>query len=118
MSKILIIVIIFISLFEAVQAQKGTKSISAGPLISFPLDKYVYQSCLKPGAGLEAVGQYNFSNKSALLLQISIASYAIRREIINYCEGSRASISSLKGGYRYQFANYLFYIRNRKAFCC
>lgn len=109
MTKTVIIVMIFISLLESVQAQKGEKSISLGPLISFPLDRYIYPRCLKSGVGLEAIGQYNFSNKSALLLQTILASYGIRRESINYCEVPRSSISSLKGGYRYQFANTGFF---------
>ena len=78
-------------------------------MISFPLRKFGYQSYLKTGAGLEAIGQYNFSNKSALLLQITFASYRIRDGLSPY-PGNLLQLLSLKGGYRYQFGASGFFI--------
>ncbi len=95
MSKTVIFAIVFVSLFGAVQAQKGAKSISIGPVISFPLRTYAYSRQLPTGVGLEAIGQYNFSNRSAALLQIDYTSH--RR--------FRMKIFSLAGGYRYQFGS-------------
>src|SRR5690349_9794835 len=98
MIKRLILVMFVVPLFEGVQAQKGEKSISAGPLISFPLSTSMYQNHLKIGAGLELTGQYNTSNKSALLLQISFTSFGVKQQAPYFFTNS-IRIISVKGGY-------------------
>jgi hypothetical protein len=73
MRKGLISLILLVSLFENVRAQKGHKSISAGPLISFPLESHELDS-YKTGIGLEITGQYYLASRSSLLLQIGLTS--------------------------------------------
>src|SRR5690349_2832853 len=99
MVKRLIFLTCFLSFFKGVEAQKGEKSISAGPLISFPFRTSGMESDLKTGAGLEATGQYNISNKSALLVQTSFTYFGIKKGINTFAESIR--LISLKGGYKY-----------------
>lgn len=98
MRKTLSIAIIFICILENIQAQKGEKSISVGPLISFPLDNTTPK--FLTGLGLEVIGQYNFSKKSAILLQTSLAFYGVD-DRLGY-QMFHSQIFSLKGGYKYQ----------------
>ena len=106
MNKKIIIAIIFTSFTAAVSAQKGETSISAGPLFSFPISNR-FQNDLSLGVGVEATLQYNLSQKSALLLQLDLASYSLMNRAISH--DSRLSLLSIKGGYRYQFINSAFY---------
>ena len=107
MIKGLTIIIIFVSLFEGIQAQKGDKSISAGPLISFPLENNKIPG-FKTGLGIEATGQYNISNKSAMLLQAGLTSFG-RKQVINNFEKGLLLIS-LKGGYKCNIGSSGFFI--------
>ncbi len=75
MSKTVIIVMIFISLFEAVQAQKGEKSISAGLFLSTPGRGYSYFFDYRLNIGLEVSGQSNFTNKSSILIQSQLFTF-------------------------------------------
>ena len=105
MKKQAIIIAILSILIEFAQGQKGEKSIAAGPLISFPLGI----SDLKTGLGLEAVGQYNFSDRSALLLKTTLASWGYKSSAT--IDGThRLTFLTLQGGYRYRFGNSGFYI--------
>ncbi|MBE7172787.1 MAG: hypothetical protein INR73_19585 [Williamsia sp.] len=97
--------------FLAGRAQKGAKSIAAGPLISFPLatESGGGRSNLNPGFGLEAVGQYNLSDKSALLLKATLASWGYKY-IFNPYGAKRLTLLTLQGGYKYQFGSSGFFI--------
>ncbi len=107
MQKRIITAIVFSSFFITVHAQKGETSIAAGPLLSLPLNSYSYQNDLNIGIGLEATAQYSVSQKSALLLQLGLASYSLMNAAIGY--GTRVSLFSFKGGYRYWFQGSGFY---------
>lgn len=108
MSRRAVMIMIFIGLFESVGAQKNEKSISAGPLVSFPLDKHVIPA-YRTGPGLEVMGQYNISDKSALLLQTVLASYGSTNGITGY-RMNGISLFSLKGGYKYRFSPSGYYL--------
>ncbi len=99
MSKTITVVIIFITLFEAVYAQKGDKSISAGPFLSLPSRGYGYNFNYSSGKGLEINGQSNFTNRSSKLIQSQLSFFSPYAGIKNL------TLISLKGGYRYQFGN-------------
>ena len=104
-----ILILLFTALFGAAQAQKGEKSIAAGPLISFPLELEGTTGDLKPGLGIETIGQYNFSKKSALLLKMTFASWGIKNEAYGY-ETKRLNFLTFQGGYQYQFGSSGFFI--------
>lgn len=97
MSKKTLILILVVSLVKVAAAQKGEKSISAGPFLSFPQKLYGYP---KVGLGLEVGGQYNFTNHSSLLLQSQLYSYSRKQYYYD-----NLTFLSLKGGYRFQFNN-------------
>ena len=107
MKKRVVFTLILVGLFGVAQTQKGEKSIAAGPLISFPIGSDGFPSILKTGVGLEAIGQYNFSNSSALQLKTTLTSWRYKYRI-----GSprRLTLLSLQGGYRYQFGTSGFFI--------
>ncbi len=107
MNKILI-TIIFSFLLFTVYAQKGEKSISAGPFISYPFNTFGYRRRLSTGLGLEATGHYNLSNKSALLLRMGWTFY---HQEYGYNDPVRSSITLFlfAGGYQYQFGNSGFF---------
>ena len=107
MKKRVTFTLILVGLFGVAQAQKGEKSIAAGPLISFPLGSDGFPSMLKTGGGLEAIGQYNFSNRSALQLKATLTSW--RHKERNY-DTRKLTFLSLQGGYRYQFGTSGFFI--------
>jgi len=104
----LIFVLLLFTFLTNAQAQKGAKSIAAGPLLSFPIRLYNLDFSLRPGVGVEAIGQYYFTNKSSLLLQTSLASFHGRNPYRDYRE-QRLSIFSLSGGYQYQLSNTGFF---------
>ena len=115
--RIIIFILLLIGLFEAVQAQKDQISIAAGPLLSFPLksNSRTGKSYLNTGVGLEGIGQYNFSEKSALLLKTGLASWAYKdREITDsvlaHYGNKRLTLLSIQGGYRYQIGTSGFFI--------
>ncbi len=99
MSKTVITVIIFVSLFEAVQAQKGDRSISAGLFLSVPSRGYGYSFDYRSSIGLEVGGQSNFTNKSSILAQSQLSTFTPNAGINNL------TLISLKGGYRYRFGS-------------
>src|SRR5688500_19934747 len=98
-AKNITIVINFLCLCGAVWSQKGETSIASGPVISFPLKSYEYPSYLKTGAGLELVGQHNFSNRSSFLTDLGWAFYRVRPQPDSY-EIDDRSIFSSKLGYK------------------
>ena len=100
MRKGLISLLLLVSLFESVRAQKGHTSISAGSLISFPLEPYGYY---KTGVGLEITGQYYLASRSSLLLQIGLTSLGAHYE-------ESLTILSLKGGYKYDIGASGFFV--------
>lgn len=107
--RIQIIFVLLLFTFSGnAQAQKGTKSIAAGPLVSFPTGLYRSDFSLKPGVGVEAIGQYHFSNRSSVLLQTSLASFPGRNPYRGYIK-QRLSLFSLSGGYQYQLSNTGFF---------
>jgi hypothetical protein len=97
MNKMAIIVMIFVSLPGTVQAQKGAKSISAGPFLSLPIRGYGYFFNYNSAIGLEISAQSNFTNRSSVQLQSQFSSYKPREGISNL------TLLSLKGGYEYKF---------------
>lgn len=103
---IIIIVVNIVGLFQAAQAQKKETSISAGLFISFPSGRHRYFSSeyFYNTVGLEISGQYNFTNKSAAVIQSQLANYNTKAGLENL------TLFSIKGGYRYQFTNSGFYV--------
>ena len=105
MRKGLISLLLLVSLFESVRAQKGYKSISAGPLISFPLQSHEL-AIYKTGIGLEITGQYYLASRSSLLLQIGYTSLGAKPG--SYQENLK--LISLKGGYKYDIGPSGFFV--------
>ena len=105
MHKRLLFIINYLSLFGVAWAQKGEKSISAGILLAFPASEQVGNNYINPGTGVgvEGIGQYNFTNKSSILLQLQLTHYGS-----TYIYRGFTGLS-LKGGYRYQLPNSGFY---------
>ena len=99
-----------------IQAQKGAISIAAGPLISIPVGlNDTGKPNLKPGAGLVIIGQYNLSDKGALLLQTSLAAYGNSHLLLNYT-GQTIFISSIYGGYKYGLGSAGYFINGLAGF--
>lgn len=109
MRKRILLFLLIVGLLEDAHAQKGEKSIAVGPLISFPLGLESGITDLKPGPGAEIIGQYNLSNKSAVLLKTTLTSFAYK-EVRSSMGGQRFSLLSLQGGYRYQFGASGFFV--------
>jgi hypothetical protein len=109
MAKTIFFLFLLSGVFEAAYAQKGEKAVAAGPLISFPLGLESRTSGFKIGVGAEIIGQYNVSNKSALLLKTGLTSWAYKESVSNYY-AKRLSLLTLQGGYRYQFSTSGFFI--------
>jgi hypothetical protein len=110
MRKTTIILLLVSVVFAKAEAQKGEKSLAAGLLISFPENRniiYMDNRSLNTGVGLEGIGQYNFTQKSAALLQLQLTRFSGQ---VYYNQFSSSFIGlSLKGGYRYQFTTSGFY---------
>src|SRR4051794_27905613 len=102
MQKGLIFLLLLVILIQSVRAQKGHKSISGGPLISFPLQTPEL-AAYKTGIGLEITGQYYLASRSSLLLQIGLTSLGAKY-------GESLTILSLKGGYKYDIGPSGFFI--------
>jgi hypothetical protein len=105
--KRIIFIILFVGLSGGVWAQKGDKSISAGPFISFPTANHLIPD-YTTGVGIEATGQYNTSNRSAVLLQAGLTSLRIKQAYNIY--NNNLTIASLKGGYKYDISSSGFFI--------
>ena len=104
MQKQLIFLILVLSFFNVAEAQEGETTVSAGPLLSFPLDERNFSTQLNTGVGVEIIGQYNFSDRSSFILQTNWASYGTKpKEGMDTGTHSRKTIFSLRAGYRYQF---------------
>ena len=110
MSKTIICLLSFIMLWGKSEAQKGDKSIAAGVLVALPVsDPYSPYESWNTGFGIEGIGQYNFSNKSSLLLQFQAIYFSSQQ---NYAPSSFSTsiiTLALKGGYRYDFTPNGFY---------
>ena len=109
MRKGLVFIVLLKGLLGVAHAQKEEKSIAAGPLISFPLGFETGTTDFKTGLGAEIIGQYNFSEKSALLLKMTLASWGIKDGAFGY-ETNRLNFLTLQGGYNYQFGTSGFFI--------
>jgi hypothetical protein len=109
MRKGVLFLLVLSGLSGTAHAQKGEKSIAAGPLISFPLALGYSGSRLKIGPGAEVIGQYNFSNRSAFLLKSTLTSWAYNQLPSAY-DANRFSLLAFQGGYRYQFGNSGFFM--------
>ena len=107
--KTVLFLFLFSGIFEVVQAQKGEKIIIAGPLISFPLGLESGTSNINPGIGVELIGQWNISNRSALLLKTTLASWGYKEHITAY-DANRFSLLTFQAGYRYQFGIAGFFV--------
>jgi hypothetical protein len=110
MNKTIITLLLVAGFFGKASAQKGDKSLAAGLLIAIPqaADYYQYEAW-NTSAGAEAIGQYNFSNKSAVLLQLQVIHFA-GHENYGFSDYPVDFTSiSLKGGYRYDFTKSGFY---------
>jgi len=111
-SKCSFFILLFLCLCVIAQAQKGDKSLAAGPLLSFPAATESRSSIsdLKPGIGLEVLGQYNFSHKSALLLKSTLASWKYKTSLpANRYD--RLNFLTLQVGYQYQVHPSGFFIQ-------
>ncbi len=110
MRKRILLLLHITGLLGTAHAQKDEKSIAAGLLISIPAGADGSRSYLKPGIGLEALGQYNFSNRSAVLLKTTLVSWAYQDRIVNYWETKRDSYLTIHAGYGYRFGGSNFFI--------
>jgi hypothetical protein len=97
-----LIVILFVSVIGAAQAQKGDISISGGPVVSFTSYNYGQSHHSAVGAGIEVKGQYNFSNRSSIVVQAHSAFYGFKNGSDSSTRHHR-TIFSVAGGYKYQF---------------
>ena len=99
------------------EAQKGEKSIAAGILVALPENKNIMYSdgrSWNMGVGLEGIGQYNFTQKSAGLLQLQLNRFTGNDYYFSYPNvwtkvHTSVMTISLKAGYRYQFTPSGFY---------
>jgi hypothetical protein len=118
MRKRTLFLLLLSGLLEAVQAQKGEKSIAAGVLVALPENKNIIYSdgrTWNMGVGLEGIGQYNFTQKSAALLQLQLNrftgydfGYFNYPNVLTKVHISAMTLS-LRAGYRYQFTPSGFY---------
>jgi hypothetical protein len=104
--KYIISVVILVSAFGQSQAQKRHAGVTVGPMVSIPWNKYVIP-VIKTGIGLEATGEYGFSKKSAVLLQLGITSFKIEDD--DYYE-DKLKFFSVKFGYKYNLTNCGFFL--------
>jgi hypothetical protein len=112
MHKGLILLIVVWSLLGNLHAQKGEKSIAAGLFVAFP-DKqstYVDFTRWKTSIGVEAIGQYAFSNKSALLFQLQAVRLSGDHFNGSVEHPTHELSTALKGGYRLQLYPSGFFI--------
>jgi hypothetical protein len=115
--RTIVLFVMVIGLLSKVEAQKGEKSIAAGVLVALPENKYSSSSdgrTWNMGVGLEGIGQYNFTQKSAALLQLQLNrftgyDYYVTEPNVFAKVHTSAMTLSLKAGYRYQFTPSGFY---------
>jgi hypothetical protein len=98
MPKQLIFLLLLVTLFESVRAQKGERSIAVGLLYALPNKEYLYPASISNGVGLEGIFQYNFTDKSAILFQLQTTFYTVNNDF----GSDNLNLLSIKGGYRYQ----------------
>ena len=113
----IILFVVITGLLSKAEAQKGEKSIAAGVVVALPENKYSNSSdgrTWNMGVGLEGIGQYNFTQKSAALLQLQLNRftgydyYFTEPNVLSKVHTSAMTLS-LKAGYRYQFTPSGFY---------
>jgi hypothetical protein len=97
-----IFIILFVSAIGNLQAQKGEINISAGPLASFASYNYVQGHQTAVGVGLEAKGEYNFSNRSAVVVQTGSTFYGLKNHSDTAARHHR-TMFSIAAGYKYRF---------------
>ena len=100
MRKQLILALLLCGLFATGYAQSRSFTVAAGPLLSFPTGSSKSAFAMKTGIGVEGMGQYQLTGKSALLVQTNWATYGARDPDWFY-QRKRLSIFSLAAGYRY-----------------
>jgi hypothetical protein len=100
--KFIFSVVISVAVLAQVQAQKGQADVTAGPMVSIPVIPDI-----KTGIGLEATGEYLFSRKSGVLLQLGITSFKI--EDYDYYE-DKLKFFSVKMGYKYNLTKSGFFL--------
>ncbi|OLY91796.1 hypothetical protein BUE76_07705 [Cnuella takakiae] len=112
----LILIVVANGLIGTADAQKGDKSIAAGLLVGLPENDVIYEDNRDwdYGVGLEGVGQLNFTDRSAALLQIQLTRFSgYSYNFLDPNGPTRAPTSalslSLKAGYRYQFTKSGFF---------
>jgi hypothetical protein len=104
MRKHILFLLLSAAVFGVTHAQKGEKNISAGPVFSFPAG-ITSADILKPGIGIEVVGQSFLSQKSSILLTTSLVTWGYQEGAINYPENNRLTVFTIQGGYRHQAGN-------------
>ena len=110
MNKTILIVAFTIFFVSKVDAQKGETSLAAGVLVAFPQsDPYTLYTSWSTGLGVEAIGQYNFTNKSSALLQLQVIHFAGTTSYAFSEHEPRFTSVALKGGYRIDISPYGFY---------
>jgi hypothetical protein len=115
--RTIILLVMIAGLLSKAEAQKGEKSIAAGVLVALPESKNtIYEDGhnYNMGVGLEGIGQYNFTQKSAALLQLQLNrftgyDYYFTEPNVATKVNTSAMTLCLKAGYRYQFTPSGFY---------
>ncbi|WP_207493863.1 outer membrane beta-barrel protein [Aridibaculum aurantiacum] len=104
------ILIILIAFSSTLLAQKHETNITLGPLVSVPTYVLLNKQW-KTGFGMEAMAQYNFTNRSVLLLQTSFASHGLKNAPGQH-SGTKQNINifSFRGGYKYVFGSSGWYV--------
>ena len=109
-NKTIIILLLIASLVGKAEAQKGEKSIAAGLLVAFPESKaYMNYESWNTGVGVEGIGQYNFTNKSALLAQLQLTRFSGLRDYGLAVYPIGYTSLAITAGYRYDFSPSGFY---------
>ncbi len=103
--RAIILLVAIIGALGKTKAQKGEKSIAAGLVVAFPVNRVIYSDdrSFNSGVGLEAIGQYNFTEKSAALLQLQLTRFTGEAFYGGGYRSTSFISSSLKGGYRCKF---------------
>ncbi|HUP13863.1 MAG TPA: hypothetical protein VM187_16695, partial [Niastella sp.] len=115
--KTIFLLVVIAGLLSKAEAQKGEKSIAAGIVVALPESRNtIYENGhnYNIGVGLEGIGQYNFTQKSAALLQLQLNrftgyDYYVTGPNVFAKVHTSAMTLSLKAGYRYQFTPSGFY---------
>lgn len=87
------------------EAQKGNRSLAAGLLVAIPQsDPYMAYESWNNSIGVEGIGQYNFTRKSSVVLQLQIIRFSGASYYSPSVYPTKFTSLALKGGYRYDFS--------------